>query len=369
MISCPYCGGEIPEDTPFCPLCRSMLITEPEPEEESSPEKGVLSKLTHPWSAAAIIFLISVILFFLFRGPSLSSTESEAISADRMDLLNQKTRSPAASVKNKELKEESDEKAEFYAEILEYENTVNSLFEKAKQLIAELETLQEVKPGDEDIELMGRKIKDVRPLLSELRGIKPPRGLERCQTALVNSMSMIQKAIKSEMMYLQTRQNRYLESAKQEQDSASKQKAYALEIIDMVKAKNAPPPPPPEEEVSPEELEEVPAESPVVEPASTSTVEPAEPGDVEIQEGEGEELPESEELEEEGEEEPEGAGEELEGELEEEMLEEEEAEGGGEEMLEPELEEGGSLELEWGSTSEELLPEESLEEGESEGGF
>jgi len=348
MISCPYCGGEIPEDASFCPWCRSMLITGPEAEEPSR-KKGLLFKLAHPWSAVAIISVVSVIMFILIKNPSRTSVEGKAMPTAGIDLSDQPHKIPAP-VKSKEKKRKSDEKAEFYAEIIEYEKTVNSLFEKAERLISDPETLRDVEIGDEGVEPMSRRLQDVRPLLVKLRGIKPPRGLERCQTTLVNSMSMIQKAIRSEMMYLQTRQNRYLESAKQEQGSASKQQAYAMEIIDMVKAKNAPPPPPPEEETGPEEPEKVQAESPGTEPASTSTSKPTEPAEEEIQEDEGEEPPELEEPEE---------GDELE--KDEEELEELEGEEGAEDE--------GGLELESGSTSEEWPQESPLENEEGDSGL
>ncbi len=346
MINCPYCGEEIPEDNTFCQRCRSMLITS-EDADESEIKKSVLSKAANPWSAAAVIILLSAVLFFFFRSPAPSSADLDALSAKDVKTSGKDIKDAGDNKAVKTGEEDRDERAALYAEVVEYENKVNSLFGRAEKLVSDSESLESLGAGEGETESAKQKFEELRPILAELKNLSPPPGLERCQSALVTSMSKLQDALRSEAMYLQSRNKNQLDRTRSQLEASRQQKENAVKMIEMVKSKNAPPEPVPEEA------------APQVEPSVAPDVEPAETVGKEVREGEEDTQvvePETEDgategLEEEGYE----GEEEFEGSGEEDGLEEELPEGESE-TLPPAYEEG----------YEEGAPEEYYEDQEGD---
>jgi predicted nucleic acid-binding Zn ribbon protein len=350
MISCPYCGKEIPEDTTYCEHCRSMLITRDEAEEQGG-EKGFVSRVFNPWSAVALMVVLSGIIFFVFRSASTisaeaSSSEDAALAKGGPELPSEGEAVPAAGTR-KPSEGSQEEDSAFYNQVVEYEERINNLFEQAEKLVLDADSLQKIQPGEDAVNSEKKKFGQIRPLLMELRKIEPPAGLERCQSALVNGMSMIQNALRSQLMYVQSWDKKHLESVQNLMESSGKQRAYAMDIIGMVKAENAPPPPPAEEEKEP--VEEEGEKTKGGEPSPASGEDKKEPGKEEEPQktSEVEAQDEEEAVEERYEEQDEG-----------EYYEEEEPEGmegqTAEEFYEPGYEEEGEYpELEEGDTYEE----------------
>ncbi len=279
MAHCPYCGAEMPENAAACPRCKSCVG------EERKSRPRSLSRLLHPAVTLAIIVLVSLgigavdLLYEPANGdkkPAVARTDRDR-QGSKAGKSGQNQPSPDDRNLNggrgREKGKEDESKNALYNRVLDYEKRVMEVLDKVDSVSMKMDELKS-KRDKASIAKMGEKLKELHDLQREIRNISSLPQLQYAHNHLARFVSMLTRAYRRHMIYMQSRQERQIRLAEEDMTRAEKLREQGLSELEEHKKRLAPPLPPTPPAPPPEEKPEPPQPEPADE--DTTGTAPAE---------------------------------------------------------------------------------------------